>query len=154
MSEAGAGTQRVKRQMLGASVVSGPDETVDGKGMGRSYLAFDWRNETISMKAEMAINPAKLPLALRPMDAELAFDDIASQGIMIDVKDIINPGRDARFPVTITICTRRPPKFFIPFETTSRSSSEPSKKLRRRSTAMDFAIGGKVPHSFSALPSD
>lgn len=133
--------------MLGANVLSGPDEYSEIKGMGKSYLAFDWTNENILMKAQMTIDPSKLPPALRPMDAELSFEDIASQGVMIDVKESANTaGMDKKASVTVTICTRRPPKFFIPFEATPYPGEYRigPKIKRRRSTAMDFAIGGKV----------
>lgn len=135
-------------QMLGASVEYGIDEDSKPiKGMGKSYLAFDWKNENILMKATMTIDPAKLPPALRPMEAELSFDDIAAQGIIIDEK-ISNPESrpgDRVFAVTVTICTRRPPKFFIPVEVQVRyRGGVGARAERRRGTAMDFAISGIV----------
>lgn len=118
-------------------------------GMGKSYLAFDWKNENILMKARTTIDGSKLPPALKPMDAELAFDDIASQGVIIDEK-LSNPHAprsEYSWNVTVTICTRRPPKFFIPVEVSNeRYGKEGRRVQRRRATAMDFAIHGVVSH--------
>lgn len=117
------------------------------QGMKKSYLAFDWKNESILMKATMFIDPSKLPPALRPMDADLAFDDIASQGVIIDER-LTNPEDKVDrhvYAVTVTICTRRPPKFFIPVEVSNeRYGGGGTKLMRRRGTAMDFAISGIV----------
>lgn len=126
--------------MLGANVEYGEDTSNSRvTGMGRSYLSFDWTNEKILMKSNMKIDVSKLPPALKPMYAELAFDDIAAQGIMIDEKE---SGPD-RYNVIVTISTRRPPKFFIPFEGQG-FGRELTRMHRRRATAMDFAISGVV----------
>jgi len=131
--------------MLGANVEYGEDHNNHRHpGIGLSYLSFDWTNENILMKARMKIEASKLPPALRPMDAELSFDDIASQGIMIDER-CLNPTASATsqmFSVTITISTRRPPRFQIPWEGPDHGYS--TRLHRRRSTAMDFAISGIV----------
>jgi len=131
--------------MLGAKVEYGEDHSNHRlPGIGLSYLSFDWTNENILMKARMDIDASKLPPALRPMDAELSFDDVASQGITIDEK-CLNPTahmQSRKFSVTITISTRRPPKFFIPWEGPEYGQS--TRLHRRRSTAMDFAISGIV----------
>jgi RNA-dependent RNA polymerase len=131
--------------MLGAKVEYGEDENNHRHpGIGLSYLSFDWTNENLLMKARMEIDAHKLPPALRPLDAELSFDDIASQGIMIDEK-CLNPTAQTHaqmFSVTITISTRRPPWFFIPWEGLDYGQS--TRLHRRRSTAMDFAISGVV----------
>jgi len=138
--------------MLGAKVEYGEDfNNRRVPGLGLSYLSFDWTNEKILMKARMNIEASKLPPALRPLDAELSFDDIASQGIMMEEK-CLNPSSSPHtqiFSVVLTLSTRRPPRFFIPWEGPAFSQS--TRLHKRRSTAMDFAICGTV--SLSHTPS-
>lgn len=133
--------------MLGANVEYGEDmSNTRIRGVGKSYLSFDWSDEAIHMKSVLKINSALLPPALRPLDAELAFDDVASQGIMID-----NQRVGDRHHVIVTISVRRPPKFFIPFEGQG-FGREVSRMHRRRATAMDFAASGVVSHAAPACP--
>jgi RNA-dependent RNA polymerase len=125
--------------MLGAKVETGEDTSNTRiPGVGKSCLSFDWSDETIHMKSVMKINSALLPPALRPLDAELAFDDVASQGIIIDDKRVGD-----RHHVIVTISVRRPPKYFIPLEGPG-FGREMYRMHRRRATAMDFAVSGVV----------
>lgn len=118
------------------------------EGQSKSYLAFDFQRELLVIKASSDFSATQVPLALRPLDAELAFDDIAAQGIhIIKERKKDNP---KVYEVTVTVSCRRPPKFYTPFEDSDRLLGEtkrdnfPRKIYRRRATAMDFAISGTV----------
>ncbi|ORX38450.1 RNA dependent RNA polymerase-domain-containing protein [Kockovaella imperatae] len=112
---------------------------------GESYIAFDFKREHIAIRAKFKADESQLPPALRPLDAELAFDDIASEGIHI--RDVPVWGQ-VKHEVTVTITCRRPPKFFAPFEVNQedlvKMSEQERRRLprRRRATALDFAIAG------------
>lgn len=117
--------------------------------MPRSYLAFDFHRETLYIKARlMGLSPDDLPAALRPIDAELSFDDIAAHGIRIDQvpksvrlrNQMIEDGHE----VTVTISIRRPPKFYTEFEAHDQllGPKNGRQPARRRATAMDFVISG------------
>lgn len=139
--------------MLGSRCEYGEDRTREGQfgfrpGNGLSFLAFDFVRELLVIKATLAMSRDSLPYALRPLDAELSFDDIAAQGIHIVHREIPPPpsrrGKvDAQYEVTVTVTCRRPPKFFTEFENEKqlgRSAADPRLPYRRRATAMDFAI--------------
>jgi RNA-dependent RNA polymerase len=123
------------------------------KGWGKSYLAFDFRREYLVIKSKLSLPDRLLPAALRPIDAELSFDDIASQGISIDETGIRHS--DSKSPdgylqeVIVTVGIRRPPKFYTEFEESDKLPSmngkrQSNKPYRRRATAMDFATGVTV----------
>ncbi|ORY35716.1 RNA dependent RNA polymerase-domain-containing protein [Naematelia encephala] len=140
-------------QMLGAKCRVGHDYSMAGRdrnreNMGTSFLAFDFNREVLHIKASLEIDPKNIPPALRPLDAELSFDDIASQGIVIEAtnrNDVSFHGAPRKH-VTVTVTTRRPPRFFTEFERNDEllgmgHERERTGKLpyRRRATAMDFA---------------
>ena len=122
------------------------------QGRGESYMAFDFKREIIAIRAKFVAEDSALPPALRPLDAELHFDDIASEGIHI--KDVpvqgIKNGPFGTHEVTVTISTRRPAKFFAKFELNQEDLDDldPAERRRlpwrRRATALDFAIAGVV----------
>lgn len=121
------------------------------KGWGKSYLAFDFRRECLVIKSRLTLSDKLLPAALRPIDAELSFDDIASQGIRIEETGIrrLDPsGQGHLQEVIVTVCIRRPPKFFTEFEDSDKLPQMRGKgrdqPYRRRATAMDFAMGDTV----------
>ena len=144
--------------MLGSPCETGEDRSQEGKegfrpGQVKSFIAFDFVREYLVIKATLAMPVQSLPPALRPLDAELCFDDIAAQGIHIADRPIL-PKHDAQgkiesqFEVTLTVTSRRPPKFHVGFEPDDdtreahiRGQRVPTK---RRATAMDFAISGVV----------
>ncbi|GFZ50894.1 hypothetical protein JCM24511_08652 [Saitozyma sp. JCM 24511] len=139
-------------QMLGGACEYGEDlSRVDRNGMsegyGKSYLAFDFVRELLVIRGRLRLG-GSLPPALRPIDAELSFDDIASNGIRIETVPRIfrRSGRETRGQeVTVTVGTRRPPKFFTVFEEFEKlMGASKSKRMpyRRRATAMDFANAG------------
>ena len=117
-------------------------------GRGQSYIAFDFKREQIHIRAKFVAHVSKLPPVLRPLDAELAFDDIASEGIHI--KQTVRPEDAGRKEVTVTITCRRPPKFYTPFEMRPEDLDDmpdyAQRRLpyRRRATALDFAISPTV----------
>lgn len=124
------------------------------KIMPRSYLAFDFHRETLYIKARlMGLSPDDLPAALRPIDAELSFDDIAAQGIRIDQVPksirLRNGTTEEGHEVTVTISIRRPPKFYTEFEAHDKllGSKNGRQPARRRATAMDFVISGGTVRS-------
>jgi RNA-dependent RNA polymerase len=142
--------------MLGARCVYGEDKGRMGRegykpGFGLSYLAFDFRREQIHIKAKLFIDDTHLPPALRPLDAELSFEDIANQGVHIVYKPVppldLKPGRGKESEVTVTITCRRPPRFYTAFEARDemfQSGRGDRVPYRRRATAMDFATTGQV----------
>ena len=157
-------------QIVGLGCEYGPDDSVpmarrrDGfrDGRGKSYIAFDFRREMIAIRGSFRTQQDMLPPALRPLDAELAFDDIASDGIHIQhypLRHMVAPARgQAQLQeVVVTVCCRRPPKFYapfeIPYEKRAIMSSEELRRLpyRRRATAQDFAKTGTVSASWTAL---
>jgi RNA-dependent RNA polymerase len=139
--------------MLGAACEYGEDlSRVDrngiSEGYGKSYLAFDFVRELLVIRGRLRLG-GSLPPALRPIDAELSFDDIASNGIHVESVPRIfrRSGKEIRGQeVTVTVGTRRPPKFFTVFEEFEKlmGASKSSKRMpyRRRATAMDFANAG------------
>ena len=135
--------------MLGARCKYGEDRTREGKdgfraGFGLSFLAFDFQRELFVIKANLELDKTHVPPALRPLDAELAFDDIASQGIHI-VDHEITRGPQRLFEVTVTVTCRRPPRFYSEFEMREDMMRGGGRTPhRRRATAMDFAISGVV----------
>ena len=138
--------------MLGAKCEFGEDKSREGlegykPHQGKSFLAFDFKRELLLIKATLVLPSESLPPALRPLDAELSFDDIASQGIRVHHVRPNNPHTGAvNFQVTVTVTCRRPPKFYTAFEPTREMRLQKSRRLpwRRRTTAMDFAISGVV----------
>jgi RNA-dependent RNA polymerase len=107
-----------------------------------SYLAFDFTMEILLVRAKFMLEESALPPALRPLDAEIAFDDILPGGISIGEEKSNQPGKPA-WQVTVTISCRRPPRFFTEFED-SASLTNPRTENRRRATAMDFALTNLV----------
>ena len=94
------------------------------------------------IKAQARMDRGLLPPALRPFDAELSFNDITSHGIHIAENSVSG----AITQITMTVNTRRPPRFFTEFETSGKFIGRTSGKrpYRRRATAMDFAIADAV----------
>ena len=140
--------------MLGAAGKTGENRRCENtKGRGKSFLAFDFQRELLVIKSQLQLQSTPLPPALRPVDAELAFDDIPSQGIRLDhvpkqVRDR-NGNLVAGYKVTVTVSCRRPPKFYTEFEQTDdllgRDQRDPKKgPYRRRATAMDFTTSGTI----------
>ena len=125
---------------------------------GLSFIAFDFQRELLLIRAKLDMPDEYIPLALRPLDAELSFDDIVSQGIHIAHKEVWNPPSrhtkaETEFEVTVTVTCRRPPRFFTEFETNDDVDEDDDmyegrgrtrRTFRRRATAMDFAITGVV----------
>jgi RNA-dependent RNA polymerase len=147
--------------MLGAACEYGEDlSRVDrngtSEGYGKSYLAFDFVRELLVIRGRLRLG-VSLPPALRPIDAELSFDDIASNGIRVEAVPRIfrRSGREIRGrEVTVTVGTRRPPKFFTVFEEFEKlMGASKSKRMpyRRRATAMDFANAGGAVSGSSQL---
>lgn len=118
------------------------------KGWGKSYLAFDFRREYLVIKSKLKLPRNSLPPALQPVDAELCFDDIASQGIRVQVtgNKIKEPGLVGELleEVIVTVCTRRPPKFYTPFNEQLPGMNDNRQPYRRRATAIDFTVGNVV----------
>lgn len=148
--------------MLGLRCEVGEDNSRRGRdgfrpGFGRSFIAFDFKREHLVIKAELVMPKENLPPALRPLDAEVAFDDIVSQGVNIRHKEIPSAGRQQKqYEVTFTVTCRRPPKFYTEFEASGSLKGSINEErgrgrmpVRRRATAIDFAITGVV--SASAL---
>lgn len=130
---------------------------------GKSYLLFDWKREVLEFRARFNLPPEQLPAVLRPVDAELPFEDIALGGILIQEEDHssrygVPAGQ--RLSVTVTVSTRRPPKFVVGYrineETATRvRQADLSKVHRRRATAMDFAAESTVrPRDLTSLLAD
>jgi len=150
--------------MLGSRCECGEERIKQGRegfqpGNGLSFLAFDFIRELLVIKAHLVMPEESLPPALRPLDAELAFDDIVSQGLHIVHKEIVpQPGRhrvlERHYEVTVTVTCRRPPRFFTAFEQNDAlEDMRDGRKMpyRRRATAMDFAITGVVRHNDQCL---
>lgn len=119
-------------------------------GEGVSYLAFDFTMEVIAVRAKLLLNTDSLPPALRPLDAEISFEDICSRGISI-IEERFRPTNNApanqasTYQVTVTISTKRPPKFFTEFEQSNQLGRRPDGYVpRRRATAIDFATTNVV----------
>ncbi|WVW85521.1 hypothetical protein I302_107559 [Kwoniella bestiolae CBS 10118] len=135
-------TGRTFTQILGAGCEKGENPN-DQFRHGRSYIAFDFKKEELVLRAEMKLPRDKLPPALRPLDAELSFDDITSHGFYV-THEIVG----GEFHVVVTVSCRRPPKFFLKFEDAHlmrETDRRGFKNDRRRATAMDFAISAGVP---------
>lgn len=146
--------------MLGAACKVGEDLSKRDRhgyvqGHGHSYLAFDFTRELLVIRAVLLLHSDHLPAALRPLDAELSFDDITSQGIHIveSVPRLVQSGSggnlERHYDVTVTVSMKRPPKFYTEFEANNtlfrgNSGGNRSMPYRRRATAMDFAIGTVV----------
>jgi RNA-dependent RNA polymerase len=148
--------------MLGAECEYGRDTSKDEdyrpnrphdpneKVFGKSYLAFDFRREYLVIKSKLKRSQEGLPPALRPIDAELSFDDIASKGIQIEVtgnRRLDQHGEGFLQEVIVTVCIRRPPKFYTEFEEIDKlpqMRKHGNQPYRRRATAMDFTIGRVV----------
>jgi RNA-dependent RNA polymerase len=103
------------------------------------------KREILMIKAKLMMGAEGLPPALKPLDAEFAFDDIAAQGIMID------EGSTAAglTHVTVTINCRRPPRFYVDFEKRGglkerNGFGRRERDTKRRATAMDFAVSTLV----------
>jgi RNA-dependent RNA polymerase len=126
--------------MLGAGCEYGED-TSERRGDGISYLAFDFTMEVIAIRARLMLQQDKLPPALRPLEAEIAFDDICSRGISIieEPSDKLVDGQKA-WQVTVTLSCKRPARFFIEFEHANQLPSRGERVPRRRATAIDFAM--------------
>ncbi|KAK4685416.1 RNA-dependent RNA polymerase, partial [Tremellales sp. Uapishka_1] len=136
-------------QMFAAKCQQLPDPQF---GNGMSFLAFDFRRELLVIRALLIaedgqpLDPSVLPCALRPIDAELGFDDITSQGIHVVDRAIMVRGQK-RHDVTVTVSCRRPPKFYTEFRSEKGYGPKPKGEFtpyRRRATAMDFAITSRV----------
>lgn len=126
--------------MLGAGCQYGED-TSERRGDGKSYLAFDFTMEVIAIRARLLLRQDKLPPALRPLEAEISFDDICSRGISIveEPSDKLVDGQKA-WQVTVTVSCKRPARFFIEFEHASAMPGRSDRVPRRRATAIDFAM--------------
>lgn len=128
------------------------DNEMKGPKFGQSYFSFDFRRQLFVIKIKIHLPEAQLPPALRPLDAELSFEDIASQGIRIDKMRVPRVKKEMEDPweVVVTISTRRPPKFYTKFEgqdALAESIGARNSKfmpVRRRATAMDFVSSGVV----------
>jgi RNA-dependent RNA polymerase len=127
-------------------------------GHGRSFVAFDFRRELLVVKAHFLLDSARLPLVLRPLDAEISFDDIAAQGIQITNtlstrKDPQSGQNHVFHNVQMSVTCRRPPKYYTEFkidEETKQSIGMGKREFepyRRRATAMDFVISPLVSWS-------
>lgn len=148
--------------MLGAACKVGEDLSRrdnygNVKGFGFSYISFDFTRELLVIKATLLLHTAHLPAAFRPLDAELSFDDITSQGIHIiesEPKLVHDPDThrlERHYDVTVTVSMKRPPKFYTEFEQNETLFvGGRNMPYRRRATAMDFAIGNPVSHLPSA----
>lgn len=125
--------------------ISKLDNKLSGPKLGKSYIAFDFRRQLLAVKGQFRLPKEDLPPALRPLDAEIPFEDIASQGISIEthVSSSIESDKGRKFfDVTVTINTRRPPKFYCDFEGSDELLGARGNKripVRRRATAIDFA---------------
>jgi RNA-dependent RNA polymerase len=160
---------RANKQMFGAECAYGRDTARDeeytsphdnralpaqmkDRGWGKSYLAFDFRRECLVIKSKLSYPDSTLPAALRPIDAELSFDDIASQGISIEETGMRRQDPrtgELQQEIIVTVSIRRPPKFYTDFEESDKLPSmngkrQSNKPYRRRATAMDFAMGSTV----------
>ncbi|EIW68226.1 hypothetical protein TREMEDRAFT_74213 [Tremella mesenterica DSM 1558] len=111
-------------QVLGAKCAHGTDMSrldPDGNplGYGKSYVGFDFQRETVHVKAGL-IFPSELqaernlPPALRPVNAEISFEDITSQGISLQSYTGIFPDGRPRYIVTMTTETEAGPIHPIP----------------------------------------
>lgn len=130
-------------QILGAGCHNGEDlgrryRNGEPTGHGMSYLAFDFTMEIILLRAKFMLEERVLPPALRPLDAEIAFDDILPGGISFIEERMRDTAKPA-WQVTVTISCRRPPRFFTEFEDAARLARQNTEN-RRRVTAMDFAL--------------
>lgn len=126
--------------MLGAGCEYGED-TSQRRGDGKSYLAFDFTMEVLAIRARLLLHQERLPPALRPLEAEIAFDDICSRGISITeepISKIVDGQRVSQ--VTVTVTCKRPARFFIEFEHANQIPSRGDWVPRRRATAIDFAM--------------
>lgn len=136
--------------MLGAGCVCEEDTSRRHRngeltGEGVSYLAFDFTMEVIAVRAKLLLQTDKLPPALRPMDAEISFDDICSRGISIIEEPFRVTNNEKTFQVTVTVSTKRPPKFFTGFEHSDQLGGRSDSYVpRRRATAIDFAMTNVV----------
>jgi RNA-dependent RNA polymerase len=129
-------------------------------GHGLSYLAFNFAKEMLVIKARLSFAPGvgetMIPPALRPLDAELYFQDISSQGVHVkktEIDPIYKHGQVIkRFQVTVTINCRRPPKFYTELEDQEHFLSDRRRQgpMRRRATVMDFAITHIVSQVYTA----
>ena len=144
--------------MLGARCEYGEDYSNEGRDHkprdGYSFLAFDFRRELLAIRAALLLPQDSLPPALSPLDAELSFDDISSQGIHIKQGSLRKASRqngqtEDQIEVTVTVTCRRPPKFYAKLERNIDGSARMESNGRRyarhrRATALDFAITGVV----------
>lgn len=115
-------------------------------GDGISHVAFDFTMEVIAIRAKLKLDPRALPPALRPIEAEIAFDDICSRGIsIVEQKSTVKIKGQQAWMVTVTVNCKRPPRFFTEFEGSDKIFNRGNGFVpRRRATAMDFAITGVV----------
>jgi RNA-dependent RNA polymerase len=132
-------------QMLGAGCQYGEDTSKRHKngestGDGISYLAFDFTMEYLVVRAKLMLIAEAIPPALRPLDAEISFDDITAGGISIVEER--KPGQSG-WEVTVTVSCKRPPRFYTEFEN-SHELQHARFENRRRATAMDFALTNLV----------
>ncbi|WWC93489.1 hypothetical protein V866_000324 [Kwoniella sp. B9012] len=135
-------TGKTFTQILGAGCETGVNRE-DWNKHGRSFVAFDFKKEQLVLRAEMKLPRDKLPPALAPLDAELSFDDITSQGFYVTHEMV-----GGVYNVVVTVSCRRPPKFYLKFEDAHllrETDRKGFKQDRRRATAMDFAISTGVP---------
>jgi len=107
------------------------------------YLSFDFERELLALKATFLVE-SKLPPAMSPLDAELPFDDITSQGIHIHEGPYDPSDYNGRRQVTVTISCKRPPKFKIQFQDPDDPCYDERYATKRRATAMDFALTDAV----------
>ena len=116
----------------------------NGEPLGylKSYLAFNFDKQNFAIRATMKFGDGpNLPPALRPLDAELSFEDITSHGISLThVKEFRMNRREPVYKVTMTISLRRPPKFYTEFEENDNMFGREGVPYRRRATAMDFGM--------------
>lgn len=141
--------------MLGAGCHYGEDTSKRYKngeptGDGISYLAFDFTMEFLVVRAKLMLNTEAIPPALRPLDAEISFDDITAGGISIVEERLNKPGQTG-WEVTVTVSCKRPPRFYSEFEN-SHDLKHAKFENRRRATAMDFALTNLVSQAESHHP--
>jgi len=113
-------------------------------GQGLSYLAFDFAREVLVIKSRLnfggGMQEASIPPALRPLDAELSFEDISAEGVNFTQREMAPDSQ--WYLVTVTINCRRPPRFYVAFQASENMFSNAEQRRippRRRATVMDFA---------------
>ncbi|KAK4684115.1 RNA-dependent RNA polymerase, partial [Tremellales sp. Uapishka_1] len=105
----------------GSKFMIGFDSRVN-KGHSRFAFDFDRRWIAVHLSLQTAL---PIPLAFSPLEAEFPFEDIVTRGVQAMRERM----EDGKWRVTLTITTRRPPKFYVKV-----------KAQRRRATERDFVF--------------